>query len=110
MRHQRSTEVKPEKLNQRSPRTRGPAGIIRTAYPDATDDEIETITRDKIARGARSPEAVLAHEFREGTLRLPCNPDGPEPYSEGCRDSDPARCVMSWCVCRCHIQPLGAGP
>jgi hypothetical protein len=95
---------------QSSARGRGPADIIRAAYPDATDDEIETITRDKISRGARSPEAVLVHEIREGALRLPCNPSAPGHYSGACRDGNPAGCAYGWCACRCHTRPRGAGP
>lgn len=101
-------------LNQtsiRSARTRGPADIIRAVYPDATDDEIDTITKAKIDNGARSPAAVLAHEIREGTLRLPCDRDEPGKHSNACRDGDPRGCAYGsgsddpWCTCRCHTEP-----
>jgi hypothetical protein len=81
------------------------ADTIREVYPGATDDEIETMIKDRIAHGARSPEAVLAHEAREGTLRLPCDRGGPGRHSNECRDGDPGRCGMDWCTCRCHTGP-----
>jgi hypothetical protein len=89
-----------------SARTRGPsaAEIIRAVYPDATDDEIKIITEDKNHRGARSAEAVLAHEARQGTLRLPCNPSGPGRHSGACRDGR-GGCAYGWCACRCHAEP-----
>lgn len=108
--HRTSASVAPnQNLNQtsvRSSRVRGrePADVIRAAYPDATDDEIEIMIKDRIANGARSPVAVLAHEIREGTLRLPCG-SGPGPHSSACRDGDPGGCGMDWCTCRCHTEP-----
>jgi hypothetical protein len=78
------------------------AGIIRAAYPDATDDEIKTITKDRTGHGARDLAAVLAHEAREGALRLPCDRAGPGGHSEACRNGDSGRCGMDWCECRCH--------
>jgi hypothetical protein len=94
-----------------SARTRDPADlIIRAVYPSATDDEIEIIIKDRIARGARSAAAVLAHEADQGTLRLPCDQGGPGRHSDACRDGDSSRCGMDWCNCRCHTQPGRAGP
>ena len=81
------------------------ADIIRAVFPGATDDEIEIIARDKNASGARSLGAVLAHEVREGTLRLPCDRDGPGRHSGACRVGDPRGCVVGWCGCRCHTEP-----
>jgi hypothetical protein len=81
--------------------------IILAAYPSATDDEIETMIKDRIANGARSAAAVLAHETRQGTLRLPCDQDGPGPHSDECRDGDSSRCGMEWCTCRCHTEAAG---
>ncbi|MGH3162566.1 MAG: hypothetical protein ACRDOC_11815 [Streptosporangiaceae bacterium] len=83
--------------------------IILDAYPSATDDEIKFIIEDRIAHGARSPAAVLAHEIREGLLRLPCDRDGPGRHSNACRDGDPGQCGAHWCACRCHTEPA-AGP
>jgi hypothetical protein len=80
-------------------------GIIRAAYPDATDDEIDKITQDKISHGARSAEAVLSHEARAGTLALPCDRDGPGRHSNACRDGNSGGCTVSWCACRCHTEP-----
>jgi hypothetical protein len=86
------------------------AEIIRAAYPDATDDEIEIITKDRINRGARSPEAVIAREVDRGELRLPCDRDGPGRHSNACRDGDPRGCGVEWCACRCHTEPKPATP
>ena len=88
-------------------RGRGPADIIRAAYADATDDEIKFITEDRISHGARNLAAVLTHEAREHTLRLPCDRDGPDRHSNACRDGDPSECGMDWCTCRCHTEPAG---
>ena len=85
-------------------RGRGAAAIIRKSYPDATDDEIEIMIKDRISHGARSVEAVLAAEAERGTLRLPCD-DGPGRHSAACRDGDPGGCAYDWCECRCHTQP-----
>jgi len=82
-------------------RGRGPAQIIRAAYPDATDDEIETIIEDRASHGARYLPALLEHEARAGTLRLPCD-DGPGRHSNACRKGDGGGCVADWCACRCH--------
>jgi hypothetical protein len=90
------------------------AEIVRAAFPDAADDEIETIVKAKIAAGARSATAVIGHEIREGTLRLPCGPERsewPGSRSEACRRTDSAGCAasVSWqCHCRCHAKPLRA--
>ena len=94
----------------RSARGRGPADIIRAAFPDATDDEIEILTKDKIGNGARSLRAVLRHEIGEGTLRLPCDRDGTRRHSEACRVGDSRGCGMNLCACRCHIEPAKATP
>jgi hypothetical protein len=92
-----------------SARAQGPADIIRAVYPDATDDEIETIVKTRIANGAWSAEAVIAHEAREGRLRLPCDVDGPHGHSHACRDGDgPDACAMDGCICRCHTEPKAA--
>jgi hypothetical protein len=88
-----------------SARAGGPARIIRAAYPDATDDEIETIIEDRASHGARNLPAVLAYEAREGTLLLPCDRNGPDPHSDACRHGDSPHCGMEWCQCRCHTQP-----
>jgi hypothetical protein len=92
-----------------SAHARAAADIIRAVYPDATDDEIEIIIAARIANGARSAEAVIAHEAREGRLWLPCDRDGPHGHSNACRDGDgPAACGMDRCVCRCHTEPKAA--
>jgi hypothetical protein len=91
-------------------RGRGAADIIRAAYPSATDDEIETITQDRADHGARSVGAVLAHEIREGRLRLPCDREGEDRHSSACRHGDPEQCVSDWCTCRCHTEPAGGQP
>jgi hypothetical protein len=83
-------------------RARGPARIIRAAYPDATDDEIEKIIEDRASHGARNLPAVLAYEARERTLLLPCDRDSPSPHSNACRDGDGSGCGVKWCACRCH--------
>jgi hypothetical protein len=92
----------------------GAADIIRAVYPSATDDEIEIITKKRIDNGARSAEAVLAYEVRQGTLRLPCDRDGPDSHSGACRDGNSSGCAYhgaadpneNWCVCRCHTEPV----
>lgn len=89
-------------------RRRSAARTVRAAYPDATDDEIEIIVRNRIGNGARSAEAVIAHEARQGTLRLPCDIDGPYGHSNACRDGDGSACAMNGCTCRCHIKPVVA--
>jgi hypothetical protein len=87
-----------------SPSARGTAAdIIRSAFPGATDDEIQAITEDRTAKGARSAEAVIRHELAEGILRLPCNPDGPGSHTSACRSGGGAGCGYDWCECRCHI-------
>jgi len=88
-----------------SKRGRGPADIVRAVFPDATDDEIETITKDKITNGARNLAAVLAAEVSRGTLRLPCDRDGTGSHSGACRDGDGGACGYGWCRCRCHVSP-----
>jgi len=85
-----------------SKRGQGPADIVRAAYPDATDDEIKIITEDRASHGARNLAAVLAAEVSRGTLRLPCDRNGPGDHTNACRDGDPGRCGMDWCACRCH--------
>jgi hypothetical protein len=85
------------------------ADIIRSAFPDATDDEIQAITGDKKDHGARSAEAVIRHELAEGILRLPCDPDGPGSHTSACRSGDSAGCGFSWCECRCHVKPEQPG-
>jgi hypothetical protein len=97
----------PQEPSSAHARADGPAHIIRTAYPDATDDEIEAITKERISSGARSAEAVLAYEIRHGTLRLPCNRDGPGRHSNAGRVGDPGGCTVLWCNCRCHTEPAG---
>jgi hypothetical protein len=86
-------------------RPRGAAAIIRTAYPDATDDEIKIIIEDLIRNGARSVERVLAHEIEQGTLRLPCDRDPDTRHTSACRSGDSAKCAHDWCECRCHAEP-----
>jgi hypothetical protein len=93
-------------------RVRSPADLIRAVYPSATNDEIEIIVKDRINNGARSPEAVVAYEIRQGTLRLPCDCDGSGLHSNACRDGDSLGCAYhdepgeDWCTCRCHTQPV----
>jgi hypothetical protein len=79
------------------------ADIIRSAFPDATDDEIQAITEDKKDHGARDPAAVIRHELAEGIFRLPCNPGGPGSHTSACRSGDGKACGYDWCECRCHI-------
>ena len=88
------------------PRARA-ADIIRAAFPGATDDEIEIVIKNRKTNGARSVEAVLAHEIREGKLRLPCDRDAPEDHrhSGACRVGDSSGCGYGWCECRCHTEP-----
>ena len=85
------------------------AQAILAAFPDATDDEIRTILDDREPR-ARNLPALIAHEIREGTLRLPCNRDGPGDHTDACRHGEPAGCAYDWCACRCHTPPKEAGP
>jgi hypothetical protein len=89
----------------RAGRGGGPATAVRAMFPGATDDVIEALIRDRAARGARNPAAVLAHEARQGTLRLPCDRTGPGAHSDPCRHGDSPHCGMDWCQCRCHTQP-----
>jgi hypothetical protein len=106
--HNPQNPQEPSSARARAPaHARGPAGIIRAAYPDATDDEIEIITEDRASHGARNLAAVLAHEVRLGTLRLPCDRDGIDRHSEACRDGASSRCAYAdgWCDCRCHTEP-----
>lgn len=86
--------------------SRGAAGLIRSMYPDATDTEIDEITRDKTTRGARSVVAVLAKEVETRQLRLLCG-KGAETNrrSEACLSRTSGQCRMSWCECRCHAKP-----
>jgi hypothetical protein len=86
----------------------GASGLIRSAFPDVTDDEIESIIADRQARGARSVFSVVRHELGQGTLRLPCDRRGPGRHSEACKSGDTARCGYDWCECRCHIRPVAA--
>jgi hypothetical protein len=81
--------------------------IIRAVFPDATDDEINTIVEGKIINGARDVEAVLAHEARNGTLRLPCDTSDRR-HSNACRDGNSQGCATGWCECRCHTEPKPA--
>lgn len=81
------------------------AVMIRSAFPDATDEEIEIITRDRRANGARSVSAVLGHEIANGALRLPCDTDSDAPHSSDCRGGDGGLCSVDWCGCRCHLKP-----
>ena len=74
--------------------------------PRRHDDEIRTILDDRQPR-ARNLPALIAHEIREGTLRLPCNRDGPGDHTDACRHGDPAGCAYDWCACRCHTAPAG---
>jgi hypothetical protein len=85
-----------------STRGRSPADIVRAIFPDATDDEIDTISQAKNSHGARNLAAVLAYEVRAGKLRLPCDRDGPGRHSGACRSGDGGGCDMDWCACRCH--------
>jgi hypothetical protein len=88
-----------------SARARDPAALtVRAVFPDATDDEIETLVEERKARGARNPAAVLAYEIREGELRLPCDRGGPG-RSNACQDGDGGGCAYDWCACRCHTGP-----
>lgn len=104
-----SSEMLPtEASSSTRTRGRGSADIIRAAYPDATDDEIETIVKDRISNGARSAEAVLAYEARQGILRLPCDRGGLGRHSGACRDGDSGLCGADWCSCRCHTEPKAA--
>ena len=90
------------------------AAIVRAVFPDATDDEIDTLIQDRKARGARNPAAVLAHEARNCALWLPCDRkrDG---HSNACFGGDSGNCIYwsaqsaadRWCQCRCHTQPAG---
>jgi hypothetical protein len=82
------------------------AGSVRSAFPDATDEEIEIIARDRQARGARSVSAVLQAEIADGTIRLPCDVAAETRHSSECRIGDgPGKCSVDWCQCRCHVKP-----
>ena len=89
-----------------SPRVREPAiTAVRTVFPSATDDEIETLIQERLARGARNVAAVVRYEAQQDTLRLPCDRAGPASHSNACRDGSDSGCVMDWCKCRCHTEP-----
>ena len=88
--------------------SRAAAALIRSAFPDATGDEIESIIADKEAKGARSVFSVVRHELGQGTLRMPCNRRGAASHSDACRSGDSARCGHDWCECRCHVRPAAA--
>jgi len=103
----------PQEPSSARARGHGRAGeIIRSAFPDATDDEIAFIIKDRADHGARSLRAVLRHEIGEGTLRLPCDRDGSGRHSEACRagHGDPRGCGMGRCACRCHTEPAKTTP
>jgi hypothetical protein len=87
-----------------SPRASTAAGTIRGAFPGATDDEIETITQTiKTRHQPRNLTAYIAALAANGTLRLPCDQDGPDKHSEACRKGDGGACSQDWCTCRCHL-------
>jgi hypothetical protein len=82
------------------------ADTIRAAYPDATGAEIETITQTiKTRHQPRNLAAYITALAANGTLRLPCDRDGPGKHTEACRNGDSAACGMDWCGCRCHLGP-----
>ena len=85
--------------------------IIRSAFPDATDDEIEQIRAEvKTRPGVRSVGAYLGAMAANGDLRLPCDP-GPDSPTDCCRQRDGhgnchgQHCRLDWCSCRCHTKP-----
>jgi hypothetical protein len=87
-----------------SPRARA-AGIIRGAFPDAADEEIEAITENiKNAHQPRNLPAYIASLAAGGDLRLPCDVAAAGAHSEACRSGDSSLCVWSWCSCRCHVK------
>jgi hypothetical protein len=88
--------------------SRAASALIRSAFPDATDDEIESIIANKEANGARSVFSVVRYELAQSALRLPCNPRGESSHSDACRSGDSARCSHKWCECRCHVRPAAA--
>ena len=97
---------------QSSAHLRGVAEIIRKVFPDATDDEIEIIGKDRTKRGARSVAAVLPGEIERGELRLPCDGYRVEArHTQACIDGNSGGCAYDtydWCVCRCHTRPAEA--
>lgn len=93
------------------------ASIVRSAFPDATDEEIEGIERT--VKGEHSPANVggyIAAMAENGDVRLPCGPERtewPGPRSrfclgEGNDRSCPQVPPKGWCRCRCHVKPLRA--
>lgn len=88
------------------PSSSGAAGLIRSVFHGATDEEIESIIADRKARGARSVFSMIRHELGAGTLRLPCDRrERGTRHSDACRSGDSARCAYGWCACRCHVRP-----
>lgn len=91
--------------------------IVRAAYPDATDDEIEGVVQT--VRAEHNPANVvgyIAAMAGNGDLKLPCGPgraEWPGPRStfclgEGGDRSCPQAPPKGWCHCRCHLVPRGA--
>lgn len=93
-------------LRANSSSSRGVAALVRQRFPDATDTEIESIVSDRKAKPVRSVLAVVDHELKQGTLQLPCDPDGPGRHTEACRSGNSGRCRFDWCACRCHVRPV----
>jgi hypothetical protein len=104
-----SGQLEPSQLEPSQLSRAAPADVIRAVFPGATDDEIEIMIKDRTGKGARSPGAVLAHEARQGILRLPCDRGQGSRHSAACRDGNPGQCGADWCTCRCHTSP-GAAP
>lgn len=108
---QHTDQPKPDRgLNRLAKPSSSPvaAALIRSAFADVTDDEIETIISERTARGARQPFLVIRHELGNGMLRLPCDRTGPRSHTEACRSGDSGRCGRGWCECRCHVRPIAA--
>lgn len=106
----RADQRKPDRELNRIAKPSSPAlpelDIIRSAFPDVTEGEAESIIRDIRDEGVRSVAGVIRHRIGEGSLRLPCDAST-APHSDECRRGDSAECWPGWCKCRCHVKPAG---